>query len=413
MTVRAYRRDTCRLCGGTQLELVLGLTPTPPADAYLPADRADETREVFPIDLMLCDECGFSQLADIVYAEDVYVDYTYVTSSSLGLDAHFDAYAGAVVDSVAVPPGSLVVDAGSNDGTLLRSFAARGMRVLGIDPAREVAALATASGVETLPEFLTAQLAERVRADRGPAAVVTANNVYANVDDLDEFTASVRGLLAADGVFVFESFYLSDLVRNMVFDFIYHEHLSYFTVAPLVAFFERHGMELIDVDHVPTKGGSLRYTVQLAGGPRPVAPAVAEYVAAEQAQGVHAPALFADFDRRITAAKDAVWDVLAPAKERGEHVAGFGASATTTTLLHHFDMGGTVEFLVDEFEVKQGRVSPGLHIPVSAPEELLCRQPEWLFITAWRYFDPIKEKTRTWAEAGGRYIVPLPELVVE
>jgi SAM-dependent methyltransferase len=413
MRVRSYRRDTCRLCGRAEMEPALLLTPTPPADAYVPAERLGEAQESFPIDLMLCRVCGFSQLADIVSPEDVYIDYIYETTSSLGLADHFDRYAGEIEERIQPQPGALVVDVGSNDGTLLRAFRDRGQRVLGIDPAREIARRATDAGIETLPEFLTVELAERIRAEHGPAAVITANNIYANVDDLDEFTRAIRALLAPDGVFVFESFYLADLMQNMVFDFIYHEHLSYFSVKPLLSFFAKHDMELIDALRVPTKGGSLRYTVQLAGAGRPVSSAVAGLVAHEEGLGVQSIGAFRAFDERVGRAKDAVLDFVREVKGAGKTIAGYGASATTTTLMYHFDLNGAIDFLVDEYPAKQNLFSPGAHIPVLPPEALYDKRPDYVFVTAWRYYDPIREKNRRYLDAGGHFIVPLPTLVVE
>src|ERR1051326_1015695 len=266
----AYRRKTCRLCGSRDLQLVLQLKPSPLADAYVPANRLSEPQPTYPLDLFLCSDCGFSQLLDVVQPQAIYTDYIYETVSSLGLMEHFECYAREVLDKTGAKPGALVVDVGSNDGTLLKAFKARGMATLGVDPAREIARRATEAGVETWAEFMTPSLARRIKSERGPAAIVTANNVIANIDNLDQIAASIREVLAPDGVFVFESFYLGDLLRNMVFDFIYHEHISCFSVRPVELFFGRHGMELIDVDRVPTKGGSLRYTIQLQGGPRPV-----------------------------------------------------------------------------------------------------------------------------------------------
>jgi SAM-dependent methyltransferase len=305
-----------------------------------------------------------------------------------------------------------VIDVGSNDGSLLRSFGARGMSVLGIDPAAEIARRATESGVETLPEFLTAELAKRIRAERGPASVVTANNVIANIDDLDEVARAIRELLAPDGVFVFESFYLGDLVRNMVFDFFYHEHLSAFAVGPLELFFPRHGLELIDVLRVPTKGGSLRYTVQLAGGPRSSSDAVRELKEEEEQQGLAGPELYRDFAARIDRAKTQVLDLALRLKREGHTIAGYGASATTTTLVYHFELGDLVEYIFDDYPAKQGLLSPGLHLPVVPSEEIYERRPDEVIVFAWRYHEPIARAHARFLEGGGRFIVPMPELRV-
>src|SRR4051812_29843298 len=254
----SVRRTTCRMCGSGDLPLILGMTPTPPGDHYVSAAALNEPQPAYPLDLVMCATCGLAQLADVVDPELLYRDYIYNTSISLGLSQHFDRYAETVVGRTGTPAGSLVVDIGSNDGTLIRAFAARGMRVLGVDPAREQARTATEAGFETLPTFFSAALGGDLRRDRGPASIVTANNVFANVDDLDDLMNGVRQLLAPDGVFVFETGYFPDLVRQRIIDNIYQEHLSYYAVKPLVRFFARHGLELVSVDHEPTKGGSIR-----------------------------------------------------------------------------------------------------------------------------------------------------------
>lgn len=410
MSATHYRRDTCRLCGSRNLHVALHYVPTPPADAYVPADRGDIVQDTYPLDLYLCGDCGFAQLCDVIRADSIYVDYIYETKSSLGLVDHFKRYADDVLDTIRPPAGALVIDLGSNDGTLLKFFKARGMTVLGVDPAREIAREATAAGLETLPEFFTADLSRRIRRERGAAAVITANNIYANVDELGEFTDNIRDLLRPDGVFVFESYYLGDLIENMVFDFIYHEHLSSFSVTPLVGFFRRHGMELIDAKRIPTKGGSLRYTVQLADGPRPVSPALEQLLADEERRGLGRIETFKAFAARIEGAKENLVGLLAKLKKDGKTIAGYGASATTTTLLYHFGLGEYLSFLVDEYSRKQNVLSPGLHLPVLPPQALIDRGADYAVIIAWRYVDPILEKNRAFRDRGGRFIVPLPQL---
>jgi SAM-dependent methyltransferase len=412
MSATHYRRETCRLCGSRNLEIALHYAATPPADAYVPMEHSHVVQDVYPLDLYLCHDCGFAQLCDVIRADSIYVDYIYETKSSLGLVDHFQSYADAVLDRIKPPRGALIVDLGSNDGTLLRFFKQRGMTVLGVDPAREIARAATESGVETLPEFFTADLSGQLRRERGAATIVTANNIFANVDELDEFTANVRSLLSPDGVFIFESYYLGDLIENMVFDFIYHEHLSSFSVTPLVSFFRRHGMELIDAQRVPTKGGSLRYTVQLAGGPRPVSATVGELLVEEARRGLGRMETFKAFAGRIEFAKEQLLALVIKLKSDGKTMAGYGASATTTTLMYHFGLGNYLDYLVDEYSRKQNVLSPGLHLLVLPPQALIDRKTDYVVILAWRYIQPILKKNRAYRRQGGRFIVPLPKLEV-
>ena len=408
----AYRRETCRLCGSSALEVVLPLTPTSLADAYVSVDHLYEEQPVYPLDLYLCRDCGFSQLLDIVIPQVIYLDYIYETVSSLGLVDHFRRYAEEVIAKIRPPANSLVVDIGSNDGTLLGFFKDRGMRVLGVDPALEIARRATASGIETLSEFFTRNLVRNIMKERGAASIVTANNLYANVDDLISLTESIRDLLAPDGVFIFESFYLADWMQNMVFDFTYHEHLSYFSVKPLVSFFQSHDMELIDVQRVPTKGGSIRCTIQRVGGPRPVSPAIAELVLMESKLELQHADTFKAFAARIDQAKGEILKLIQSLLGEGKTIAGYGASATTTTLVYHFELGDKLSFIADDYPAKQNLYSPGYHIPVLAPQTLYERMPDYVIILAWRYAEPIIKKHKAFIEQGGKFIIPLPMLRV-
>lgn len=227
-----YRRKTCRGCGSESLELVFALKPSPIGDAYVPQEKIDEEQKQFPIDLFMCKDCGLAQLSDVIDPDVLYGDYIYVTSSSMGLSQHFDEYAGKVIDRVGLSEGDQVVDLGSNDGTLLGSFKRKGLKVLGVEPAGHIASIANESGIPTLSAYFNRGQAREIADRYGKADVITANNVFANIDDLDSWVQGVGLLLADNGVFVFESYYLADLVRNMVFDFIYHEHLTSFSGSP-------------------------------------------------------------------------------------------------------------------------------------------------------------------------------------
>ena len=407
-----YTRENCRLCKSRNIEVVLPLAPSPLCDAYVHESALGEFQESYPLDLFLCRDCGYVFLPYVVDPEVIYRDYIYVTTSSLGLSDHFGSYAADVVSKVRPAANALVVDIGSNDGTLLRCFQSRRLRVLGIEPATEIARNATDSGVETLAEFFDIKLAETIVATRGSAAIITINNLFANIDDLDEITCGVRTLLAEDGVLVVESSYLADMIENMVFDFAYHEHLSYFSVKPLARFFASFGLELFDLEHVATKGGSLRYYVQKSGGGREVTAAVTELIARESRIGLDSPVIFAEFSRRIAARKNDLVATLKTLKDNGKIIAGYGASATTTTLIHHFDLGGYIDCFFDDNPAKQFTFSPGLHIPVFPSSQLYERRPDYVVVFAWRYSDAIIRQHQRYLDEGGRFICPLPELAI-
>ena len=407
-----YQRSTCRLCGDDGLEEVLRLKPSALCDAYISKEHLNEEQEIFPLELYKCGKCGFVFLPCVVDPEIIYRDYLYITTSSHGLSKHFQHYAAAVLGRIAPPNDSLVVDIGSNDGTLLKHFKARKMRVLGIEPATAIASVANEAGIETVPDFFTAALAEKLRKDYGAAQIITINNLFANIDDLDEITGAVTKLLAPEGVLVIESSYLADLIKNMVFDFIYHEHVSYFSVKPLITFFRRFGLEMIDIERVPTKGGSLRYYIQPSGGPRSVSPRIGEMIDAEEKAGLYGTEIYAAFARRIDTLKDELTGRLSGLKAEGKTIVGYGGSATTTTLVYHFEIAGMLDYIVDDNPAKIDTFSPGYHIPVLSSDVLYERRPDYTVMLAWRYADPIIKKHQRYLQQGGHFIVPLPKLEV-
>jgi len=412
MTESAFERTTCRLCGGSQLCTALQLEPTPVGDDFVPAGRLGEVQEVFSMDLLLCGDCNHVQLREVVNPDLLYRHCKYTSSVSLGLVDHFHRYADEVIASVVPPAGSLVVEFGSNEGAMLRAFQGRGFRVLGIDPAREIARRATESGIETLPAYFTAELGRSLRERHGPAAVVVGNNVMANIDDLDDLAEAIRAILAPDGVFVFETSYWLDVVQSALIDTIFHEHLSYFAVRPLDAFFRRHGMELIDVQHVETKGGSLRGVVQRQGGPRPMSPSVAAACRAEIEAGLgrldRYQALAADLERR----KRELCSQLDLWRSQGKTLAAYGAAVGLTTMIYQFGLGPYLDCILDDNPVKFHLFSPGLHLPTLPSEFLYERHPDYVVVLAFRYIEPIMKRHAKYLAQGGHFVLPLPELTV-
>jgi SAM-dependent methyltransferase len=401
------RRETCRLCDSPRLELALPLAATPVGDAYVPAAHLDKPQQTYPLDLWLCRACGLAQLIDVVDPAILYVEYVYYTSISLGLVEHFNAYATDVCKRIQPPAGSLVVDVGSNDGTLLCAFKQQGHRVLGIDPARDVAERANQRGVETLNTFFSAQLARGLRKEKGPASILTANNVFANIDNLHDLCAGVLELLAPDGVFVMETSYLGPVVEDCLLETIFHEHLSYFSLKPLLPFFQRAGMEVIEAQRQPTKGGSLRLTMQRTGAGRPVSASVAEVLAYEEALGLHTPEVFQRLATRLSKVKEELREKLQGYKREGKTIAGYGASVGVVTLLYEWELEGLVSFLVDDHVRKQNTFSPGQHIPVYSPAALYERPVDVVLILAWNYAAPIMAKH---PKFHGNFVVPLPEV---
>jgi SAM-dependent methyltransferase len=413
MTSALRHRSQCRLCDSKDLVLAVPMKPSPIGDAYILPARLGQSQDLYPLDLYLCRNCGHVQNIDVVNPEVLFRDYIYKTSTSAGLVEHFRKYAADVVERFNLKPDFLVVDIGSNDGSLLRFFKGHGARVLGIDPAREIAHHATQSGIETLPEFFNSTLAQRIRCDYGGAAIFCANNVFAHADDLADIVRGIREVLADDGVFVFEVSYLVDIVDKFLFDTVYHEHVSYHSVKPLARFFERLGMQLIDVQLNPSKGGSMRgFAQRLPEGRRPVMPIVGELIAMEVRRGFDQLAIYTEYAMQIERRKNALNNLIDNEIAQGKMIAGYGASTTTTTLLWHFDLPRKLAFIADDNPIKYGRYCPASHIPVMPSEELYVRRPDLVVILAWQYADPIVKRHERFIREGGRFILPLPELKI-
>jgi hypothetical protein len=392
--------------------MALPLPRTPVGNDYVPAARLDEDQEYFSLDLRRCTDCGNVQIRDVVNPEALFRNYIYSTAHSLGLVEHFRTVAQEYVRRCELPRDALAIDIGSNDGSLLRALQGEGLRILGVDPATEIASAATAGGVPTVPEFFTPELARRLRSEHGPARLVTANNVFAHSDTLPEMADGIRTLLDRDGVFSFEVSYLVDIVQKMLFDTVYHEHLCYHSVRSLSSFFVRHGLELIDVERIQTKGGSLRGTVQVQGGPRSVSTAVGKLLDLEDCLDLHSQTTWDRYRQAIDENRQQVNELLARLKERGKILAGYGASPTVTTLLHHYDIADKVEYLLDDNAIKQNTFSPGQHLPVYASERLYEKPADYVVVLAWQYIQPIARRHQKYLESGGRFLVPLARLQV-
>ena len=404
-------RPTCRLCGSRDLSLGLSLQPTPIGDDYLPLERRDAPTEVFNLDLYLCGKCGQVQLRDVVSPDLLYATFPYVTSVSVGLPEHFRRFAEEVMQKHEISGNSLVVEIGSNEGPMLRAFQERGCRVLGVEPASAIALAATQAGVPTLPKYFTQELAAEILQTHGPATVIAANNVLANIDDLSAVINGVNALLTPDGILVMETSYWGDVVKQGLIDTIYHEHLSYFSVSPLTAFFGSFGLEVIDAQWNPNKGGSIRLTAQRAGGSRAVHSSVAERMAIERQEGIHRADILADCRRRLDALASQVQASVKSFRDEGKSIGGYGASVGTTTMIHEFRLG-SLDYLLDDNPRKFGKYSPGFRIPVVPSASLEQRKPDAVIVFAWRYFEQIRRKHPEFEKAGGRFVLPLPELKI-
>lgn len=402
-------REHCRLCESKEFELVLPILPSAIGDAFVSAEQLCEKQEVYPLDTYLCLNCGHLQNLDVVDPAILFGSYTYRTSVSLGLVAHFNAYSKNVSEYLNLKEGAFVVEMGSNDGSLLKAFKAQGMRVLGVDPAKQIASEATQAGVPTIPDFFSLKVSKKIKEEQGPADLICANNVFAHMDDMNDCVQGIGDLLKPDGVFVFEVSYLPDMVERFVFDTIYHEHVSHHALIPLEKFFNRLGLALFHVEKVESKGGSIRGFVQkLATGVRTRSSALNALFVHESNIQITQPEIHRNFFKNIQKKKGSVIHHVDEALSQGKVVVGYGASTTTTTLLYHFELGTRLSFIVDDNPVKHHLFSPGFHLPVLPSSELYKRKPDIVLLLAWTYAEPIVQRHEEFVREGGEFWIPLP-----
>jgi hypothetical protein len=409
--MKYYRREDCRLCGSKNLSEVVSLTPTPWADDYRTKENLGKPQEVIPMDIFKCEDCGQAQLSHVIDATEVYLNYTYETASTLGLGGHFEESANSLFELFSPNKGGLAVDIGSNDGILLSHFKTKGMKVLGVDPMPGIAEKATSNGIPTIGDFFNTFLAEKIKNDHGAATIISSNNLVADTDDLTQFIEDIKILMNKESIFFFETFYLYLQIKNFVWDFTYHEHYSYFTVKPLITYFKKLGLEIIDVEPNLTKGGSMRCSLQLSGGNNKIQPSVDKFVKLEEEMGFPGNDVFNTYSNKIAQSKSYFIDQINKLKNNNKIVA-YGASATSTTLIYHYEMGEYIEYLVDDFEVKQGLYSPGYQIPCYHPDKIYEDMPDFIIILAWRYHEKIISKHQKYLDQGGKFIIPLPEFKI-
>jgi len=402
----------CIACNSAEVEVFMDLGKTPLANKFLAPDELGLTEPVYPLRVAFCRACGHVQLAEIVEPPAMFDHYLYISSASTTLENHLLSLAGQVRVRTALQPNDFVIDVGANDGTLLSGFVASGQRVLGVEPAANLAPLAAKRGVPVDNSYFGAETARRLRDTHGRAKVVTATNVFPHIPALADFIAGLDEILEPDGTFVLEAHYLQDLLDAAAFDTVYHEHCSYWAARPMAALFARHGFEVVDVERLAIHHGQLRAWVKRKGVETP-SPRVAALVADELRRAMDTIAPFhalAAKAARIRTELSALLDCL---KAEGKRVVGYGAPAKGTTLLSYLDIrADRIEWIADRSPLKQGRFTPGTHIPIVAAERVLAEMPDYVLLLAWNFVDEIVSQLAAYRDAGGKFIRPVPEVEI-
>lgn len=397
---------TCRCCKSENMFCFLPMGPHAPANMFVRPEDRDAPQPAFLLDAQVCLDCGLVQVTDQI-PEGFFEHYLYVPSGAATMHVHFADFARKLEERAC---GRLIVDIGCNDGLMLAAANANGSRTLGVDPAANIADLARERGVEVEEAYFTVETARRVRGERGPAAVIAASNTFNHIGDLHAFMAAVAELLADDGTFVVEVPWALKILEGNQFDNVYHEHvseLSLLSISKLVQFFD---MDVVDVEHLPVHGGSIRVFVRRRNTGDAPSQAVADTLAAEADAQLTEQATWEAFADRIRSIGEELVHMIDDLRAQGLSVAGYGAPAKGNTLLTYFGLGpDRIDFLVDRNPLKQGMLTPNTGIEVLAPAAIASRKPDVLLVLAWNFLDEIVEQQAAFKASGGQLLVPLPE----
>lgn len=399
----------CRMCKSENLKQFLDLGFAPPSDQFLRKEQMHEPILTYPLEVMLCMQCGLVQLSFVVSPEVLYRnDYPYESSVTKTGRLHWAEFALTTAKQLELDKNDLVVDIGSNVGVLLEEFRNNGTQILGVDPASNIALIALKRGIETINEFFDIDVANNIVKNYGHAKVITGTNVFAHIDDLDAFMYAVDVLLSDSGVFIFEAPYFVNMIKNLEYDTIYHEHLSYLSVKPIISFFRRFGMEIIDIQQRDIHGGSFRVWV-VREGKMPVSPIVGELLLKEKEMGIHEIETLNKFADAVQQNRQELLWLLRKLKHDGKRIVGVSAPAKGMTLLNYSRIGTeTLDFVSEKSTLKIGRFTPGTHIPVVSDDELIKQAPDFALLLAWNFAEEIMENLKTFRENGGRFIIPIP-----
>ena len=400
----------CRVCAGTRLEAFLDLGDQPHCNSLLLPDQLNRREPHFPLRVQFCHDCTTVQIDHTVPKEEMFGEYLYVSGTTQTLREHFRQSAIRLVDRLGLKAGELVVDIGSNDGTWLHCYQPFGIKALGVEPARNLAKLANDSGATTLNRFFNAAAARDIIAEHGRPRLVTAAGVFFHLEELQSATAGIADLIGNSGVFCVQAIYLGEILRNTEFDNIYHEHLTYWTIASIQALFDRHGLEVFSSDLLPIHGGSLELLVA-AKGTRPIAASVGRMRAAESELGYGRLQTYRDFADRVWKIRDRLLGFLRDFKAQGKTVHAFGAPAKGATMLNSFGITAElVPIAVERNPLKIGKYIPGARIPIADEEAVPA--PDAYLMLPWNFLAEFLRRKKDYILGGGSFIVPVPFPVI-
>ena len=402
----------CLLCGDNRVAEFLDLGLTALANQFLREDQIHNGEAKYPLRIGFCRSCGHVQLLESVPPMEMFDNYLYISSASDTLKNHLWDLSDKMVARYRLGGDDLVMDIGCNDATLLQGFRRHGVRTLGVDPAQNLAEFTAACGIERYIGLFTATTASEIVSNWGQASLITATNTFPHIQKLQDFIQGLHTVLKPNGALVIEMHYLLDIVEQVAFDTIYHEHVSYWALGPMQQLFEANGMTVVDAERIPLHHGQLRVHVQRRGEGT-VRPGVAEIVEAEKAAGLDRIETYQRFAEQARKIKTDLHETLTTFANEGQRVAGYGAPAKGNTLLGFLEIGPELlPYIVDRSPLKQGLYTPGTHIPVVPPERLLRDQPDYVLLLAWNFVDEIMAQQSEYLERGGKFIIPVPRVQI-
>ncbi len=404
---------TCRLCGSTNTASVVDLGATPPCERFLTAEQLDEPEATFPLHLIVCTECWLAQIPPLIDPDDTFTEYAYFSSFSTSWVEHAKRFVDSSVERLGLDEKSFVVEVASNDGYLLKHVVGHGIRCLGVEPSVNVGQAARDAGVPTLTAFLSEETGRQVREEHGPADLVAANNVYAHIPDVIGFTKGLRALVADDGWVSIEVQHLLTLIEKNQYDTIYHEHFQYYTVESARRALATGGLTVVDVELVPTHGGSIRLWARpdkVAGEP---SERMTDVLEREKAAGLHELSGYTEFAERVTRVRLDLLKFLIEARNDGKTVVGYGAPGKGNTLLNHCGIRtDLLQYTVDRNPYKHGRFTPGTRIPVLPPERIEADRPDYVLVLPWNLREELTEQLSFVGAWGGKLVFPIPRLEI-
>ncbi len=409
----SYARTSCRLCLSKEIQLAVKMGKSPISEKYVQKDNLEKIIPKVSLDLYFCKNCSHVQLIDVVNPDFLWADFTFKTSRDKKLIKHFENYVERVMDIQKIESEDLIVDVGSNDGTLLQCFKEKGFKnILGIDPASQIVDQANLSGIRTLKGYFDLELAKKINNTDGKAKIITANNVFAHMDDLRGMLEAIKLMMNEESIFVFEVSYLLDVVKKMLIGTIFHEHLSYHSLISLKKFLNSFNLDIIKVERGPEQGGSIICYAKIIKDSNKIHKSVSELLALEEAEGLNKIETIQEMNLKLKNLKIELNKTVRKIKDENKKISGFGAARSGTTFLSFFDIGKYVDYLYDDNNEKHFKFSPGDQIEVLPTSQIGQNKPDYLIILAWIHADKIIQNNQSYLEKGGAFLRFFPTIEV-